>query len=429
MMAAGDSPRVIVVGAGAAGLAASIFAAREGARVRLLESTTDGGRKILISGGGRCNVLPSEIDVNRYVTDSSRNSLRKILLSWPLAEQRAFFEEDLGVALALEPETGKVFPASNRARDVRDALVDEAVKAGVRVHFGARVTGIAATNPEAAKHPARSNGPGPAADGSDVGWTVWVGETGFQADRVILATGGLSVPKTGSDGWGLALLKRFGHDVVEPYPALTPLTADPAVHAALAGVSLRVALSAPAPGGPFEVEGGFLFTHRGWSGPATLNISHLATRAGSAGTQPILARWGGFTAKEWTAEMTDGGSRRVAAVLRQRLPDRLAERLMEESGVGGERPLAQLRREERDRLVAILTRYELPWTGDEGYRKAEVTGGGVRLADVRPDTLESRVVPGLFLCGELLDAFGPIGGYNFAWAWATGRAAGRGSAR
>jgi predicted Rossmann fold flavoprotein len=257
---------------------------------------------------------------------------------------------------------------------------------------------------------------------------VDVGDVSYRADRVVMATGGMSVPKTGSDGWGLSVLERLGHDIVEPYPALTPLTADPPVHADLAGVSLEVALSAPPPGGPFEVEGGFLFTHRGWSGPATLNISHLAVGAASAEAQPIHVRWGAIAAKEWTAEFAAGGSRRVAAVLRQRLPGRLADRLIAESGVDGDRPLAQLRREERDRLLAFLAHYELPWTGDEGYRKAEVTGGGVRLADVRPDTLESRVAPGLFLCGELLDAFGPIGGYNFAWAWATGRAAGRGAA-
>ncbi|HYO11890.1 MAG TPA: NAD(P)/FAD-dependent oxidoreductase, partial [Thermoanaerobaculia bacterium] len=119
----------------------------------------------------------------------------------------------------------------------------------------------------------------------------------------------------------------------------------------------------------------------------------------------------------------------ASRLLRRHLPDRLAEVLLSEAGVDGARPLAQLRREERLRLIEILTRFDLPWSGDGGYAKAEVTGGGVALSEVDPHTLESRRHPGLFLCGEILDAFGPIGGYNFLWAWATGRAAGLGAAQ
>lgn len=433
-----DRRQIVVVGGGAAGLMAAIFAARGGGRVLLLEGTPDGGRKILISGGGRCNILPSSIEVDRYVTSSSRNSLRKLLLAWPLEEQRSFFENDLGVPLTVESGTGKLFPVSNRARDVRDALVRAAERAGVDLVFDARVSGIELT--EMAGGGASSSGsavsgadsaPPSKAAGRDTAptphrWIVRTGDRHFDADRIVLATGGLSVPKTGSDGWGLSFLKRIGHNVVPPYPALTPLTADPAVHAELAGVSLRARLSAPPPGGPFESDGGFLFTHRGWSGPAVLNISHLAVRAENAAAQPLRVRWEGINDEEWMAGFAAGGARRITNVLREKLPARLADRLLLESGVDGDRPLAHLRKDERTRLIEVLTRYELPWTGDEGYRKAEVTGGGVHLSEVRPDTLESRVAPGLFLCGELLDAFGPIGGYNFAWAWATGRAAGKG---
>ena len=132
-------------------------------------------------------------------------------------------------------------------------------------------------------------------------------------------------------------------------------------------------------------------------------------------------------ADDWDRELRGAGQGAVGPLLRRHLPDRLADRLLAESGVDPGRSLSQLRREERRTLIEALTAYPLPWTGDEGYRKAEVTGGGVRLGEVDPRTLESRVVPGLFLCGEILDAFGPIGGYNFAWAWATGRAAGRGA--
>jgi predicted Rossmann fold flavoprotein len=300
---------------------------------------------------------------------------------------------------------------SNRARDVRDGLVSFVREQGARIRFDSRVTDV---------HP-----PAPGR-----GWRVVTDDDEVNASAVVLATGGLSVPQTGSDGGGLRVAAALGHEIHPTYPALTPLLADPPVHAALAGISLRVRLTVPLPRGDETAEGGFLFTHRGYSGPSVLDVSHhavLSARAGGA-RQPILARWTEHDAAGWDRALRDASGGTVAPLLRRALPTRLADRLLDEAGIDPERPLSQLRREERLRLVELLTRYALPWTGDEGYRKAEVTGGGVSLADVHPRTLESRVSPGLFLCGEILDAFGPIGGYNFAWAWATGRAAGLGAA-
>ena len=139
-------------------------------------------------------------------------------------------------------------------------------------------------------------------------------------------------------------------------------------------------------------------------------------------------RWTTLGDDDWAAELRPRGARTVSGALRAHLPERLAAALIAKAGVDATRSLADLRREERQRLIAILTRGELPWSGDEGYKKAEVTGGGVALGEVDPRTMESRRHPGLFICGEVLDAFGPIGGYNFLWAWATGRAAGIGAA-
>ncbi len=404
-----SSPDVIVIGAGAAGTMAAIFAARAGAKVLLLERTRDGGRKILISGGGRCNILPSRMAPSQYVTASSQNTLRRMLLSWPLPEQRAFFEAELGMPLDLEPETGKLFPRSNRARDVRDTLVGAARRAGARMHFDARVRDIVR-------------------DG--VHWRVSVDDDNpLHAQAVIVATGGLSVPATGSDGFGLALARRLGHTVHDTYPALTPLTATPPPHAHLAGVSLTVQLTAPLAEGRATARGGFLFTHRGYSGPAVLDISHHAVRArAEQREQRILVQWTEHDEGAWDALLRDARAGTVGSLLRRHLPTRLADTLVAESGVPDERPLATLRRDERRTLVGLLTEYPLPWTGDEGYKKAEVTGGGVALGEVDPRTLESRLHPGLFWCGEVLDAFGPIGGYNFLWGWATGRAAGVGAA-
>jgi len=402
--------RVAVIGAGAAGSMAAVFAASAGAEVLLLERTRDGGRKILISGGGRCNILPVRLEESRFVTDSSVHTLRKIIRSWPLPEQVAFFEGELGLRLEEEVESGKLFPASHRARDVRDGLLALVARRGARFLPGSLVADLA---PDAG------------------GWRISLdGDAAIAVDAVIVATGGLSVPNTGSDGRGLAIIRRLGHAVHPTYPALTPVTADPAPFAALAGVSLTVTVTARDAGRSAVAHGGFLFTHRGYSGPAVLDVSHVLARSRleGDGSARLMVRWTSLDDAGWEATLRGDGQRTAISVLRRLLPERLAEALIGWAGVDPSRLLAQLRREDRLRLIDLLVRAPLPWTGDEGYRKAEVTGGGVSLAEVDPRTMESRRHPGLFLCGEVLDAFGPIGGYNFLWAWATGRAAGLGAA-
>ena len=410
---------VAVIGAGAAGLMAAVFAGRSGARVTVLESTRQGGKKIVVSGGGRCNVLPSVADDRLFVTASSRRLLARILDSWPLPQQRVFFEDDLGVPLALEPETGKLFPASNRATDVRGALVDAAHRAGADLRFSTPVASVEPTPPasvDAGGHP----------------WTVTTrdGAT-LLARSVVVATGGLSVPKTGSDGFGFRLAEGLGHRVEAVYPALAPLTAEPAPHADLAGVAVADAqVRVPLSKGAFETSGGFLFTHRGYSGPSVLNVSHLTALGAASGDRPeVRVSWLDRDADAWASDLTAPGPGLVATALRQDLPARLADRLLADADVPADRNRADLRRDERRRLLDALTAYPLPWTGDEGYKKAEVTGGGVNLGEVSPGTLESRRHPGLYFAGEVLDAFGPIGGYNFLWAWATGRLTGLAAAR
>ena len=389
---------------------AAIFAAAGGAETLLLERTADGGRKILISGGGRCNVLPMRLDESRLVTASSPNVLRKMIRSWPLAEQVAFFERDLGIALVEEPESSKRFPASHRARDVRDGLLAHAASRGVHLLANTLVTDVGASAP---------------------GWRVErQGGGPIVADAVIIATGGLSVPNTGSDGFGLRLLARMGHEMHATYPALTPITADDPELAALSGISLPVTITARDAARSATAHGGFLFTHRGYSGPSVLDVSHVIVRSRleSDAAATITVRWTTLGDEEWTAALRPQGTRTVTGVLRQHLPERLVAALLAKAGVDATRSLADLRRDERQRLIATLTRGELPWNGDEGYKKAEVTGGGLALGEVDPRTMESRRHRGLFICGEALDAFGPIGGYNFLWAWATGRAAGIGAA-
>lgn len=405
-----DGP-VVVVGAGAAGLMAAIFAAHGRHPVILLEATDKPGQKILISGGGRCNVLPSRVSPADYHTDGSPNTVKKILAAWPLGQVRKFFEDDLTVPLVVEEESGKLFPLSNRASTVLDALLGAAQASGVTLRLQARAAGVEAAGDR---------------------WLVRLesGET-LAAARVVVATGGLSVPSTGSDGAGLLMAQAAGHRLIQAYPALTPLTTNKDAHKELAGVSLTATVSTPHPSGKgrLSYRGGFLFTHRGYSGPAVLNISHVAARATFVGgPRPVISvQWSPLGAERWE-EALQGGSGFVIASLRQQIPERLAILLLAELNLTGVK-LGQLRREDRQRLIDALTHYVLPWSGHEGYRVAEVTGGGAPLDEVEPATLESRIAPGLHLCGEVLDAFGPIGGYNFLWAWVTGKIAGSSAGR
>jgi predicted Rossmann fold flavoprotein len=394
---------------------AAIFAAAGGAETQLVERTREGGRKILISGGGRCNVLPARLDEERFVTDSSPHLVRHLVRSWPLREQIAFFERDLELPLIEEAESGKLFPRSQSARDVRDKLLARARTQGAEIVTDTLVTGVRP---------------------SMAGWIVerQTGEP-LPADAVVLATGGLSVPKTGSDGTGIRIAEQLGHMINQTYPALTPLLAPRDANGAgefrkLAGISLPVTIAARSRHRSARATGGFLFTHHGYSGPAVLDISHVAvrSRAETDGPAIVTIRWSALSDSEWEEALRPRGSETLLAALSARLPHRLADALIRTANVSHDRRLSQLSRDERRRLIETLVRGTLPWDGDEGYRKAEVTGGGVNLDEIDPRTLESRRHKGLFLCGELLDAFGPIGGYNFLWAWATGRAAGLGAA-
>jgi predicted Rossmann fold flavoprotein len=401
----------VIVGAGAAGIVAAIFAS-ERSQVTVIERTSDGGRKILISGGGRCNVLPIALEPDRFVTESPAHLLRGMLRAWPLAAQREFFERDVGIPITLEEKTGKLFPLSGRARDVRDGLIDLAKRRGVEFQWDTSLTGLAPT----------SNG-----------WCVSTTRGEIHARAVVLATGGLSVPKTGSDGAGIQIAARLSHVLHDTYPALTPLIDAPGRFASLSGVSLNVRLRAKWRGKSAEASGGFLFTHGGYSGPSVLDLSHVAVRSrmnedDATHAAVLRVAWSAKDAGEWQRELATSTALVVTTVARH-LPQRLAIRLLEEARIPDDRRAAELRRDERAALLDALTAFVLPWTGDEGYKKAEVTGGGIALDQVDPRTLESRHHAGLFLCGEMLDAFGPIGGHNFAWAWSTGRAAGLGVAQ
>lgn len=408
------------------------------ARVTLLERNPQPGRKILMSGGTRCNVLPVEMQLHDFVTDSSRNRMRNIFRSWPLDDCRRWFTDEIQLRLACERESNKWFPESNSAREVRDLLVRHASGIGVEIRTNASVVSV------------RRSGP------------VWIISTDddvhFGAAVVVFATGGLSIPSTGTDGTGLGIAGSLGHTMHPAYPALTPLTGPHPGNEPMPGVSLEVDLEPvfldagtagykvpgkkadqahtairPVPKKlyPFQtLRSGFLFTHQGYSGPAILDVSHVIVRAqqsalqGTPDQQVIAAlrvNWTGKPAEWWLDQFE--GRNTTSSLLRNHLPGRLADNLLMENGLA-DRKTAQLTAKERQRLVTDLTAYLLVPTGNLGYKKAEVTGGGVPLEEVNPATMESRIAPGIFLCGEILDVFGRIGGFNFYWAWVSGRLAG-----
>lgn len=380
-------PDVAVVGAGAAGLAAAIFAARRGRSVVALDTAKKLGAKILISGGGRCNVTNREV-VPEDFRGGSRNTIRKILRAFSARATVKWFRE-FGIEF-VEEDDGKLFPTTHRARTVLDALLAEAARAGVQLMTGTRVTSIERTG-----------------DGFRVG--------PVEAARVVVATGGLSLPKTGSDGTGYALVKALGHTIVPTAPALVALVLDGELHRPLAGITQPAEIAA----GSETIRGSLLWTHYGISGPVALDASRH-WHHGAALTLNLLP------GVEERAFIEARGPKTVAGFLATRAPARVGEAILREQGVAAATRMDLLTRADRGRLVAALTRRALPVRNSRGYRYAEVTAGGVPLDEIDPRTMESRRCPGLHLVGEILDVDGRLGGFNFQWAWSTGFVAGAG---
>jgi predicted Rossmann fold flavoprotein len=411
-----SSTDVAIVGAGAAGLAAAVFTRRinPGRRVLLLEGATKPGAKILVSGGSRCNVT------NAVVTDADfwggrRSMVRRVLRAFPVSDTIAFFRE-LGVPLH-EERDGKLFPDSNRARDVLDALMAEAGVRGASPRTGCRVQSV---------------------DRVQGGFRLNTSHGPIVAGAVVLATGGRSLPKTGSDGAGLDMARALGHTIVPTIPALVPMTLrDDArsVHRELSGVSLEVELALRVDGRvEIRLRGSLLWTHFGISGPVALNMSRHWLRAHSAGREASLTA--SFAAENdfdtvdrtWTTLAANRPRASLQNTLATMLPASMAGVLLDRLSLAPDTALARLARDDRRRLAGALVAWPLHVTGTRGFNYAEVTAGGVLLDEVNPSTMESRVCEGLYLIGEILDVDGRIGGFNFQWAWSSARAAARGLA-
>lgn len=459
---------VLVIGAGAAGLLAALAArgavlpggglgevAPGAPSVALLNNEARLGLKILVSGGGRCNVTNAELDERDYQTGAP-HLLRGVLRAFPSASTRALFEGQ-GCPLYAEP-LGKLFPRSDRARDVLDVLLRAVARAGIPLVAPAEVVDV--TPPaEAGRR-----------------WSVALADgRRCEARRVVIATGGKSLPKTGSRGFGLDLLARLGHTVEPPLPALTPLLlgADGPLHG-LAGLTVPCVLTlAPRSATPEQLAGAklrplaraggsLLVTHQGASGPAALDVSGPCGRALARGEEVVLSGdfwsltlpdgpWGPFLAlpKPPGASLRPAATprpptreaflaqaqpllaergRSLGQALGARLPRSLLQALLRARGVDPQQLVRQVDARGWREVHLALTQADLRLAGTDGYAKAEVTTGGVHLAELARTTLESKRVAGLFACGEVVDVTGRLGGFNFQWAWASGVAAGLGAA-
>ncbi|NGZ09391.1 MAG: NAD(P)/FAD-dependent oxidoreductase [Nitrospira sp. LK70] len=409
---------VAVVGAGAAGLTGAIVTAetlaRDGnpGRVLLLDGAKRIGAKILVSGGGRCNVTHEVITPKDFF--GNQNIIRNILAAFSLERTIAWLAS-LGVDLKREP-SGKLFPTTDDARTVLTALVARARHAGVIIRPDHRVTEIST---------------------SGAGFLVQDNHGLTQASRVVLATGGRSLPRTGSDGFGYRLARGLGHHVTPTVPALVPLVLDRSMfHATLSGLSHDVELTSVVDGRAVDRRtGSLLWTHFGISGPVVMDASRFWTLATNRGAHVDL--YGNFVPgktsdelKEWfVARAAEHPRRSLTRILSMLVPEGLAESLCRHCSCDPQEPVAQVVRRDRERVLSSMVKFRFPIERDRGWNFAEVTAGGVPLEEINYRTMESKLVSGLYLIGELLDCDGRIGGFNFQWAWTTGWLAGQSAAR
>jgi predicted Rossmann fold flavoprotein len=413
-VAGASSAEIVIVGAGAAGLAAAIFARRTNPdrSVLLVDGAVKPGAKILVSGGGRCNVT------NRVVSErdfwGGRSSIIRRVLRTFTAQDAVDFFGALDVPLHEEVD-GKLFPDSGRARAVLNALLRAAESAGVRLMAGCRTLRV---------------------EQSGGGFLLETTAGPIRSQFIVLATGGRSLPKSGSDGSGFELARNLGHTIVQTTPALVPLVLAEgnrvSINRELSGVSQDVQLAVWVDGRvSIRLQGSLLWTHFGISGPVVLNASRHWLRA-EIEKRPVRLTASfcagiTFAALEgwWTSTSTARPKASVLSVLSNRVPAAVAAAVLRSVNIDPARQLAHLPRDQRRTLTTALIEWPLAVTGCRGWNYAEATAGGVALDEIDPATMASRRCEGLYLVGEILDVDGRIGGFNFQWAWSTGYVAGR----
>jgi predicted Rossmann fold flavoprotein len=403
---------VTVIGAGPAGLAASIEAARSGARTILLEKNSTPGRKLLATGGGRCNLTHAgtvESFLAGFDTAAAR-FLKPAAYGFPPEEAMKWFES-LGVPLKTE-RGDRVFPVSDRAADVLDALLGAARSLGVETRFSAPVESCAVSEGEFAVEAAGKS---------------------FRSKALVIATGGLSMRRSGSTGDGYAFARALGHSVTPARPSLVPLVSAESWPGELAGLALKnVRLCATVGGKRITRFGEMLFTHHGIGGPITLEISRLLTDTLNGGGGPVCmeidlkpALDDRMLDSRLQRELKKAPTRQLLSLFTLLMPAALARTLVREFEFDPERTASHFTREERGRMRTLLKAVPFTITATEPVEAALVTRGGVCLKEISPKSMESKLVRGLFFAGEVIDADGDCGGYNLQLCWATGMLAGR----
>jgi predicted Rossmann fold flavoprotein len=400
---------IAVVGGGAAGLMAAITAAGAGARVTVFERNEKPGRKLLMTGNGQCNFSNAHATADDY---NHPAFAAPALAAFGPDRTLAFFAS-LGIPPRIEAD-GRVYPLSLQASSVLSVLLDEAKRLDIEILHGRPVVEI------------RREGDG---------FSLLVGPLGMEkasCDRVVLAAGGSAMPGTGSDGSGCRLAAALGHRITPLLPSLTKLKLDSPHLKRLDGVKVDAAVRLVGKSGVLaEERGDVLFTKYGISGPTILQLSHQANLLLSAGEEVWIA------VILVTAIDREDVLRRFAALSRKRtdaalvglVHSKLIPALLADAGIAPEILLSELSPKGLGKLMKLLFDWRFPIVGSLGFDDAQVTAGGVDIDDVDPATMESRLVPGLFLAGEVLDIDALCGGYNLQWAWSSGRLAGRSSTR
>ncbi len=402
----------IILGGGAAGLTAGIFAAERGRRVLVLEKGKKAGVKILMSGGTRCNIT-HDCDTRGVVAAFGPNGkfLHSALAGFTPQEVVEFFHAE-GVPTKVE-ETGKIFPVSDRALDVLNALLRRLERSGARLALTEPALDVDSL-PES-------------------GFRISTAARQLTCEHVLVTTGGLSFPGCGTTGDGYGFARKFGHTITATRPALVPLTTKPDWVPDLKGITLPHAELNVRDGGPKPLSsraGSVLFAHFGLTGPAPLDVSRAVSGHPQPGSLTLeVDLMPGTPEAEYEAflqaETASRGKQLLAVVMSERLPRRVCDRMILLAGLSDTRTAAALSKDDRRKLVTLAKRLPIPLRGTLGYEKAEVTAGGVELDEVDSRTMRSKKQPGLFFAGEVLDLDGWIGGYNFQSAWSTGRLAAR----
>lgn len=401
---------IIVIGGGPAGLLAAATAASNGARTTLLERMDRPGRKLRICGKGRGNI-GNTAPLNDFLTHFGRNFrfLRPALAHFFTPDTVDLLDR-LGVPTK-EERGGRLFPASDNAQDLVDAFVRHARDCGVTIRTGCRVSDLRRLAE---------------------GFEVTFGAERLKADRVILATGGASYPATGSTGDGYDLAKRLGHGITSIAPALIPLVTAGDTAKRLQGLSLRNVRAELRVDGKKAAEqmGEMLFTHFGLSGPIILTLSKAAVQALEQGsrTEVLVDLKPALEPAKLDArlqrDLNEHGKMHLENLLRGLMPPKLIPVCLDQTGLAGDKPANQISSEERKRLRIWLKELRFTVTGHRPLREAIITAGGVSLTEVNPKTMQSRICPGLFLAGEILDMDADTGGFNLQAALSTGHLAG-----